>query len=160
MSYSSPAQFRAFVDRDKSAGARSANQWGQSGTEQTANMQLALDAAASRLNAAARRGGYTTPITQASLGVTDAEWAEALAWLQVCEMAMATGSNLFPEDDSPRFKAAREQCKADLELLAAGEALPLGDSAAGGGFEYVSTTGAPTVHFTSLSYGRMRVPIP
>lgn len=160
MSYSSPAQFRAFVDRLTSAGARSATQWGRSGAEQDANIQLCLDAAANRLNAAARKGGYTTPITQAGLGVTADEWAEALAWLQVCEMALATGSNLFPIDDTPRFKAAREECRANLALLAAGEALPLADSSAGGGFEYISTTGAPTIHFTSISRGRMLVPIP
>lgn len=159
MSYSTPAQFRAFVDRSTAAGARSTQQWGRSGTDQDANIQLALNAAANRINAAARKGGYTTPVTQVGLGIGDAEWAEALAWLQVCEMAMATGSNLFPIDDTERYKAARAQCEQDLKMLTEGCALPTSAAGSGGGFEYIATTSVPTIDHETFS-SPLRVPNP
>lgn len=160
MSYSTVPQFRAFVDRLTSSGSRSTGQWGRSGTAQDANIQLCLDAGSVKINALARQGGLATPITQASLGVTASEWAEVLSWLQTCEMACATGHNLFPGHDTPRFKEAREACRDDLKLLAQGILLPTTGAGAGGGFEYVTTTGGPPINFTSISLGRMRVSIP
>lgn len=151
MSYSDPTQFRSFVDRKTSAGARSANQWGQTGTEQDDQIQLALDAGFNDLNAAAQQGGYTVPVTQVGLGVSAEVFAGVLAWLQICEMALASESNMFPIDQTPQIKATWALCGRRLEMLMAGTAIPSALQGAGGGFEYVSTTGVPTVNFEAIA---------
>lgn len=159
MSYSTPAQYRAFVDRLTSTGARSAQQWGQAGTDQTGLIQLALDAAANDLNAAGREGGYATPFTEANLGLTAEEWASALAWLQQCEMSIASESNPFPIDATPQMKATWELCKRRLAMLRAGKALPSAAMGAGGGFEFVTTSNPPTINYKTLT-GPLRTPNP
>ena len=157
MSYSTPEELRNFVDRPAVAGARSALQWGGTGTGQDDQIQKALSAAFNDLNAAAEAGGYAIPITESGLGVTPEVFEGVLAWLQLCEIAIAYQTNLFPIDTTAKMKAAFQLCEDRLEMLRAGTALPSGTQRAGGTFEYVTTTGVPVVSFTEIN-SPLRVP--
>lgn len=159
MSYSTPAQYRAFVDRLTSTGARSAQQWGRTGTEQDGLIQTALDAAANDLHTAGRAGGFDTPYSQASLGASGEEWTAALAWLQQVEMAIASRSNPFPIDATPQVKETWQLAKERLAMLRKGEGLPSSAIGAAGGFEYIATTGVPTINYDTLT-SPLRTPTP
>lgn len=151
MSYSTPDLLKQFVDRLSGTGSRTVLQWGQSGSAQDANIQLALAAASGALDAAADLGGFTTPITQTSLGCTDDQWAKNEARLQVCEMTLALSMNLFPADLTKQMKEAAGECREFLKQLARGEGLLSGSASPGGNFALVTTTSTPPVTHWTLS---------
>lgn len=121
----------------------------------------AAEAAGGLIDAAARTGGFDTPIVPTSISTDPAVQTTLTEMLKLKAIVIATVFSIQPHDDSPRIKDARAECKAWLKGLAVGNGLPVDPPVrqSGFGLTWVGQPGASET-FTqfTLRAGRRTAP--